>query len=178
MEKIVMGGLLGATVGFLIGWAGSRAGGSCPLMCNPYIACVLFAAVGAAVASGIGPAASSFTVSEHLVTVGSRDEFDRLVLKVEGLALAEFETRGCRFCRKLEPVLHALADRYAARIRVLKVPVRNVPGAQEEYDLKGYPTLVLFRAGQEVDRVLGYKDEGELSGWLDSHNLPSATPQE
>ena len=171
MEKIIFGGLLGATVGFVIGWAGQRSGGSCAFLCNPYIAAMLLGVVGAAVASGLGPRARapSYTPSKHLISVESKDEFDRVVLQAEGPVLVDFTRPDCSWCEKLEPVVHALADRYAGRVTIAKVGVENVPGVREQYGLQAYPTLIIFKDGLEVDRLRGYEDEPTLTEWLDPH---------
>jgi thioredoxin 1 len=169
VEKIIFGGLLGATVGFVIGWAGARSGGSCAFLCNPYIAAVLLGVMGAALASGLGPREPAYTPSKHLITVESKDEFDSVVLQAEGPVLVDFTIPGCYFCKKLEPVVHSLADRYAGRITVVKMGVENVPSLMEQHALKAYPTLILFEGGLEVDRVRGYRDEATLTEWLDPH---------
>ncbi len=178
MEKIIFGGLLGATVGFVIGWAGARSGGSCPFLCNPYIAAMLLGVVGAAVASGLGPRAraTAYTPSKHLISVESKDEFDLMVLQAEGPVLVDFTRPDCSWCDKLEPVVHALADRYAGLVGIAKVGVQDVPEVREQYGLKAYPTLILFEDGREVDRLRGYEDEPTLTEWLDHHAPQPAEP--
>ena len=167
MEKLIFGGLLGATLGFAVGMMGARAGGACPIMCNPYIACIFGGVIGAAVAGGLGTRPAAFTPSPHLVQVRSQEEFEREVLKAEGPVLVDFTTTGCSWCRKLEPVVHALADRYEGRVRVVIANVADVPKAAAAYGLEGFPTLILFRNGAPGEPIVGYRDEQALSRFLD-----------
>ena len=95
-ERLIFGVLLGATIGFGVGMLGARAGGACPIMCNPYIACVFGALMGALLANAARPPAQ-FTPSPYLLTIESRAAFERDVLQSDKPVLVEFYAPGCRF---------------------------------------------------------------------------------
>jgi thioredoxin 1 len=175
MERLVLVVLLGATIGFGIGYMGSRAGGACPIMCNPYIAAAFGAVVGALLAGGMGSRVPEYTPSPHLREIKSEEAFRQEVLEAEGLVLVDFSSPGCPWCVKLEPVIHSIADRYAGRVRVAYVNVRDVPGAQRTFDLGGYPTLMLFRDGQQVAKEMGYRPESDVAALVEGQ-LQTALP--
>jgi len=174
MEKVVFGALLGATIGFGAGYMGSRAGGACPIMCNPYVASIFGAVIGVLLAGGVGAKAPAYTPSEHLVKVKTGEEFQQSVLDAKGPVLVDFSSAGCRYCRKLEPVVHSVADRYAGRVTVVYVSVADVPELGRQYGISAYPTLILFNNGRQwADPVVGYQDEAALAAFLDRH-VPAA----
>ncbi len=167
--RIVFGILLGATVGFAIGYFGSRSGGTCPITCNPYGGAIYGAILGALIAGMWGRRTASYNVSSHLISVESEEAFEREVMQADGLVLVEFYTPGCRHCRRLEPVIHALADQFAGRALVAKVNAAELPEVARRHGIEGVPTLLLFKDGLEVDRAVGHRSEEALAALLERH---------
>lgn len=178
MEKIVLGVLVGAAAGFAVGYMAMRAGGSCPIMCNPYMACAFGAVMGGAIAAGVGGAAPSYTPSPHLIRVENEEAFDKAVLQDEGPVLVDFSSTRCYWCGRLEPVVHALADRYAGRMRVVEFNVDRAPSVIQRHGIEGFPMLILFKGGKEVERVLGYRDERAMAALLDPFAPETQAPGE
>lgn len=101
------------------------------------------------------------------VTVTDAD-FEQLVLRSPIPVLVVFGAAWCPPCRALAPTIDELAKDYQGRIIVAKLDVDDNPKSLEEYRVREVPTLLLFRDGQEVERVLGLKSKEELSQLLDS----------
>ena len=160
---IVFGILLGATVGFGIGYLGSRAGGTCPFMCNPYIAMALGGVVGALIASSLAPRAPAYKPSPHLLTIRTQEEFESAVLAATEPVLLEFYTPECPICRQIEPLVHALADRYAGRASVAKLNADELPEPVLRYGVEGAPTFILFKGGQPAGGLVGLVSEQQLA---------------
>jgi thioredoxin len=69
--------------------------------------------------------------------------------------LVDFWAPWCAPCRVLEPALRDLAERYAERLTVARLNVDEEPRAAGRYDVLSLPTLILFRAGEPVERLAG-----------------------
>ena len=165
--RILFGLLVGAAVGMGIGLLGQRAGGTCPLMCNPYGGAIFGAIAGGLIASIGGAGVRPYTPSAHLLRIGSGEAFEEKVLKNPRPVLVEFYTARCPACRRLEPEVHALADRFAGRAVVAQVDAAALPALAERYRVRAVPTLLLFSDGKEVSRTVGYRPAESLAALLE-----------
>ena len=93
--------------------------------------------------------------------VNTRD-FDREVLASEVPVLVDFWAPWCPPCRKQLPVVEKLADETDGRFKVVKVNVDEAPELAARYEVSSIPTLVVFRAGQEAERLLGVHSADDL----------------
>ena len=168
-ERVIFGALVGVTIGFGIGLLGSRTGGTCPIMCNPYVAAGFGLLLGGLFASSGTASVRDFTPSPHLIEIESEQQFQEVVLDSETPVLVEFGRPGCRYCRKLEPTMHELANQFAGRATVAKVNTRDLPALARRYEISAVPALFLFRDGEHVDQMVGYREKDDLSRLLDQH---------
>jgi thioredoxin 2 len=68
----------------------------------------------------------------------------------------------CVPCRGMEPVIEDLATSLAGRVRVAKLNIDRSPEATARLLIQGVPTLILFKAGREVTRMVGARGKEEL----------------
>lgn len=94
-------------------------------------------------------------------------------LQTRSLVLIDLWAPWCGPCRMVAPVLERLAERYAGRLKVVKVNVDENPGAARTYDASSIPTLVMVRDGQVVGRVVGAQPEPALAARVEPL-LPAA----
>nr|HID14780.1 thioredoxin [Anaerolineae bacterium] len=90
------------------------------------------------------------------------DTFESEVLQAEQPTLVDFWAAWCGPCRMVAPVVEAIAEEYDGRLRVAKMDVdsnRQTPG---RYGVQGIPTLILFKNGVEVARIVGYRPKDAL----------------
>lgn len=170
--RILFGILLGAAIGVAVGLLGQRAGGACPLMCNPYGGAVFGAVVGALIAASLGRGTPSYTPSPHLVSIESAEAFEEKVLQAEGPVLIEFYTTRCPHCKRMEPVIHSLADRFAGRATIAKVNPDDVPSVFQRYNVQSVPTVFVFHEGQVAAQAKGYHSEQQSVALLEPYLPP------
>lgn len=115
-----------------------------------------------------GQGAKEVNVSELVRPVVSA-EFEREVLQAEGLVLVDFWASWCPPCRRLAPVVDALASDYQGRLSVAKVDVDENPELAQRYGIQSIPTLILFRDGRAVDKRLGALPKDDLRHFVDAH---------
>lgn len=83
------------------------------------------------------------------------------------LVLVDLWAPWCGPCRMVAPVLERLAERYAGRVKVVKVNVDDNPQVARTFDASSIPTLVFLRDGTPVDRVVGAQPEPALASTID-----------
>jgi len=79
----------------------------------------------------------------------------------------------CGPCRMVAPILERLAERYAGRLKVVKVNVDHNPGTARTYDASSIPTLVMIKDGSVVQRVIGAQPEPALVAQIEPLLAPS-----
>ena len=83
------------------------------------------------------------------------------------VTLVDFTARWCGPCRTLGRVLQALAEEYAGRVQFVAVDVHEEPALADRFDVRAMPTLVVWRGGREVGRVIGSRPRAFVAGMLD-----------
>lgn len=83
------------------------------------------------------------------------------------LVLVDLWAPWCGPCRMVAPVLERLAERYAGRLKVVKVNVDDNPRTAAAYDASSIPTLVMLRDGAIVGRVVGAQPEPALAAQVE-----------
>jgi thioredoxin len=69
----------------------------------------------------------------------------------------------CGPCRMIAPVLDELASELAGRVRVAKLNVDENPSTAARFHVRSLPTLLVFQAGREVDRIVGAQPKSEIA---------------
>jgi thioredoxin 1 len=95
--------------------------------------------------------------------------FEKDVLQSDKPILVDFWAEWCAPCRMLAPTLDAVADKFAESAGVVKVNVDDNTSTAQRYGIKGIPTLILFSAGKEVERVVGATSKESISRMIEKH---------
>jgi len=83
------------------------------------------------------------------------DEFDSVVLEAALPAVVDFWAEWCGPCHAIAPAVGQLATEFDGRALVVKLDADEYPEILARYGIMGIPTLIFFKGGQEVDRVVG-----------------------
>jgi len=92
----------------------------------------------------------------------NQDNFEAEVLRSQVPALVDFFAYYCGPCRLLKPVLAALAESLGSRARIATVDVVANEGLAQAYQIAAVPTLIVFKSGVEIHRLVGLKDIHQL----------------
>lgn len=87
------------------------------------------------------------------------EDFDTSVLKASAPVLVDFYADWCGPCKMLAPMMDDIAGQNVGRLVVAKVDTDQAQKVALEYGIRGVPTVILFRDGQEVDRSVGIEPE-------------------
>ena len=96
------------------------------------------------------------------------ENFEEQVIKSDMPAVVDFGAAWCPPCRMLEPVLEELVDDYAGRVKVGSVNVDNCRDTAGKFGIMSVPTIIFFKDGQEVDRIIGYKPKDAFKTKIDA----------
>ncbi|MGC8780163.1 MAG: thioredoxin [Anaerolineae bacterium] len=97
----------------------------------------------------------------------TREEFDALVRDAQVPVVVDFWAEWCGPCHAIAPAVANLAAEFEGRALVGKLDADEYPDVLARYGIMGIPTLIYFKAGQEVDRVIGYTSYGVLKSKLE-----------
>jgi len=107
-----------------------------------------------------------------IVRIVTDASFERDVLRSGRLMLVAFGASWCGPCRLMAPALRALASIQKDRLVVAKLDAEDNPATVERYGVETYPMCILFRAGEEVERLDGYMPLRKVEALLAPHLGP------
>jgi thioredoxin 1 len=107
-------------------------------------------------------------MSQHVRDVNEA-AFDDELLQADGPVLVDFWAPWCAPCRAMGPAVEAVAEEYGDRARILKLNVDESPEVSPRYNIRGIPTLILFRDGKEAGRLVGLQSREQISALIADH---------
>ena len=93
-------------------------------------------------------------------------DFDREVLSSSQPVLVDFWAPWCGPCRMFAPILDAVAQEQAGKVRVLKVNIDEEPALAQRFGVSSIPSLMLFKNGRPVSQAIGVQPKTSVEAML------------
>ena len=97
------------------------------------------------------------------------DSFEPEVLKSDIPVLVDYWAEWCGPCKAIAPVLEEVAKSYGGRLKVAKLDVDANTEVPKKYNIRGIPTLMLFKNGNMEAMKVGAMSKSQLTAFLDSN---------
>lgn len=99
--------------------------------------------------------------------ITSEDEFKKAT--ENNVTLMDFGAPWCAPCRLQEPIIHRLADRFQGKVLIAASNVDENRALASSLGIQGIPTLIIFKNGREIQRLVGLQSESTLSDVLEKY---------
>jgi thioredoxin 1 len=93
--------------------------------------------------------------------------FETEVLKSEKPVLVDFWAPWCGPCRMVAPLVEELSEEYSDKVKFLKLNTDDNLNTAATYGIRSIPTLLMFKGGQPVDQIVGFRPKGDLKRVID-----------
>lgn len=85
-----------------------------------------------------------------------------------GVVLVDFFATWCGPCKMLAPVVEELSTEYEGKAKIAKLDVDQASHVAGEFGVQSIPTIIIFKDGQEVDRMIGFQGKEVLKDHIDN----------
>ena len=96
----------------------------------------------------------------------SDNTFESDVLQSDLPVLVDFWAPWCGPCRMVAPVVEELADDYDGQVKFVKLNTDENPMVASQYGIRSIPTLLIFKGGEQVGQVVGFRPKSDLESNL------------
>lgn len=169
MLKTIFGMLVGGALGFAAYWCIGCTTGACPLTANPWRGAMFGALLGLMFHfAGDRSGSASVNASTPNVSRIQASQFELEVVQSTLPVVVDFYASWCGPCKILSPMLDDLAGPLTNQVKFVKINVDEANALAQRMEIEAMPTLVFFKNGKVVDRLVGLPSRDMLKTRLES----------
>ena len=99
----------------------------------------------------------------------SDNTFEEEVITKGKPIIVDFWAEWCGPCKQIGPILEEISEEKKENLKVFKLNIDENPATPQKYNVRGIPTLMMFKDGKLIDTKIGSLPKSTLSDWIDSH---------
>ena len=107
-------------------------------------------------------------MSENITTLTDAT-FDETIASSDVPVLVDFWAEWCGPCKVIAPILEEIATEQAGKVRIAKLNIDENLDVTRRFEVMSIPTLLLFKDGEAVQRLIGAKPKGQLLQEISAH---------
>ncbi len=104
----------------------------------------------------------------EIVNINSLEEFDEKVSKSSGVVMVDIWATWCGPCMAILPTLKQIHEESPDKVTIFKVDADSNSEITSKFGIRNIPTMIFFKDGVEVKRLIGAKQKAEIMGLVDS----------
>ena len=97
----------------------------------------------------------------------TNDNFDDMALKSDKPVIVDFWAEWCGPCKAIGPALEEIAGEKLDSLSIVKLNIDENPLTPQKYNVRGIPTLLIFKNGEVVAEKMGALPKSQLESWID-----------
>ena len=95
--------------------------------------------------------------------------FEKDISSSSILTLVDFWAEWCGPCKQIGPILEEISDEKTNSLRILKLDIDSNPDTPQKYNVRGIPTLMLFKDGNLIETKVGSLPKSALIDWIENN---------
>lgn len=103
------------------------------------------------------------------ITILTKDNFEQEVVSSDKVVMVDFWAPWCGPCRAVGPIMDELSEEYDGKAKVAKLNVDDEGEIAAKFRIMSIPTIMIFKNGEVVEKLIGARPKTELAGLIDKH---------